>query len=403
MKENFLIFDNPKKAIYMCFALLLAVGCITVYSASFFYATNEFNNTYHFLVRYVIFGFTSVCIFLGVIKVGYKKLLTSNCLCVIGILVLLLLICVLAFGTEVNAARRWIDFRFFSIQPSEFAKLFVIMLCSSFLGKHVADNRRANIFHAPAGYCLTIAMFFGILVFVQPDMGTSAIIVSLSLFLCIVAGMRQIQIWLIVVLVGISAAVATYIAPYRLHRVLIWLNPWRDPLGDGYQMVQSQIAIGSGGWTGMDWGAGTAKFFFLPELHTDFAFAIFCQENGFLGALFLIGLFATLGYALYSIAQRAKDPTGSLLVAGTFLLVVGQAFANMAMVCGLLPIIGVPLSFISYGGSSMCVSAAALGLAVSVYNEESEIETEENLLNTIIDNQEAHAIRKWQIIKGGKQ
>ena len=173
----------------------------------------------------------------------------------------------------------------------------------------------------------------------------------------------------------VAVAGALYLvlsAGYRADRIRVWLDPWIDEVGDGYQMVQSILSIGSGGWIGTKWGEGSSKFFYLPEAHTDFAFAVFCQENGFLGACLLMLIFIVLGCALLRIAVCSKDERGFLLAAGVSFLVVGQAAANMAMVCGLLPVIGVPLVFISYGGSSLLASMIAIGLALSVYDDEVE-------------------------------
>lgn len=370
MQGKVLFFENPKSAIYFCLCLLLAWGCVNVYSASFVYATAELDSTYHFVGRYVIFAAVSMLALWIVRKIGYKNLLHVDVQGIFFVIIIMSLGLVLFFGPEINAARRWLDFRFFHLQPSEFSKLFVIMVCSKFLGEHIRNGRRANIFHAPACYCIVAGMILSYLVYIEPDMGTAGIIMGLVGFMCFIGGVRWSQVILVMGPLLIGVVVAILVAPYRLSRVMMWLNPWQDPTGSGYQMVQSFIAIGSGCLTGMGWGAGTAKFYFLPELHTDFAFAIFCQENGFVGALGLMLVFFILGFALWNVARRAVDPVGSLLVSGICILIVGQAVANMAMVCGILPIIGVPLSFISYGGSSMFVTSLALGVALSVYDEE---------------------------------
>ncbi len=178
-------------------------------------------------------------------------------------------------------------------------------------------------------------------------------------------------------LAGVAGLIA--IAPYRLQRVLVWFDPWSDPSNAGYQMVQSLISIGSGGVFGAPWGQGSGKFFYLPEAHTDFAFAIFCQEWGLLGAAILISVFLLLAAAFFRIAMNTKDERGFILVSGVSLLIVGQAVANMAMVCGLLPVIGVPLSFISYGGTSMLITLASIGLVLSVYRDECKREKLERL------------------------
>ena len=186
----------------------------------------------------------------------------------------------------------------------------------------------------------------------------------------IIAGVPKWQVLGILGGVGALAVVGTLASSYRMERVQVWFDPWIDPRGKGYQMVQSLLAIGSGGLTGTHWGHGAGKFFYLPEAHTDFAFAIFCQENGFIGAMILLLLFALLGFAFCTITINAKDRRGFLLAGGVTFLIIGQAVANMAMVCGILPVIGVPLIFISYGGSSMVLSMAAIGLLLSVYDDE---------------------------------
>ena len=211
---------------------------------------------------------------------------------------------------------------------------------------------------------------YAALVIKQPDLGTAAIIFALGLGMYILAGIPMWQVMSTVTATGLLGVIFTLTSSYRMDRVHVWFDPWLDPRGKGYQMVQSLLAIGSGGLTGTPWGHGAGKFFYLPEAHTDFAFAIFCQENGFLGAMFLLLLFALLGLAFCNITINARDRRGFLLAGGVTFLIIGQAVANMAMVCGILPVIGVPLIFISYGGSSMVLSMAAIGLLLSVYDEE---------------------------------
>jgi len=166
-------------------------------------------------------------------------------------------------------------------------------------------------------------------------------------------------------------------APYRLLRLTNWLDPWKDAQGNGYQLSQSLLAIGSGGATGLPWGQGVSKFFYLPESHTDFAFAIFCQEWGFLGAIILIALFVVFAAALVRIAFKARDPRAFILVSGVTILLVGQGIANMMMVTGCIPVIGVPLMFISYGGTNMVINMICIGLVLSVYR----IETRKQLMH----------------------
>ena len=372
MKNTFLKFwNNPSQLIYMVMFLLVLIGGINVFSASFVMARDMTGSGVYFLFRYFIFalvGFGGMAI---VRRVGYKAWLNRKPLWGFFIIVFLMLLYVDAVGIATKGASRWIYLGPFSIQPSEFAKLSVIMLASKYLGNMLRKGQRVSFF-APGDHRMVLAATFicAVLVYKQPDLGTAAIIVSLMLGVYIIAGVPKWQVLGILGGVGALAVVGTLASSYRMERVQVWFDPWIDPRGKGYQMVQSLLAIGSGGLTGTHWGHGAGKFFYLPEAHTDFAFAIFCQENGFIGAMILLLLFALLGFAFCTITINAKDRRGFLLAGGVTFLIIGQAVANMAMVCGILPVIGVPLIFISYGGSSMVLSMAAIGLLLSVYDDE---------------------------------
>ena len=191
-------------------------------------------------------------------------------------------------------------------------------------------------------------VIIGLLVFKQPDMGTSAILIAIAFFLYILAGLPTLMVIGTILIGAVGAVVGVVIAPYRLNRIYVWLDPFRDPQGLGYQMVQSKVAIGSGGFGGLGPGQGLGKYFYLPEAHTDFAFP-YSVRNTVFGRVRPHCPFLMLGYVIYTVARRTRDHQGFLLVMGANFLIVGQAFANMAMVCGILPVIGVPLSFISYG------------------------------------------------------
>ena len=372
MNKSFLKFwNNPCQLIYMVMFLLVLIGGINVFSASFVMARDMTGSGVYFLFRYFIFalvGFGGMAI---VRRVGYKAWLNRKPLWGFFIIVFLMLLYVDAVGIATKGASRWIYLGPFSIQPSEFAKLSVIMLASKYLGNMLRKGQRVSFF-APGDHRMVLAATFicAVLVYKQPDLGTAAIIVSLMLGVYIIAGVPKWQVLGILGGVGALAVVGTLASSYRMERVQVWFDPWIDPRGKGYQMVQSLLAIGSGGLTGTHWGHGAGKFFYLPEAHTDFAFAIFCQENGFIGAMILLLLFALLGFAFCTITINAKDRRGFLLAGGVTFLIIGQAVANMAMVCGILPVIGVPLIFISYGGSSMVLSMAAIGLLLSVYDDE---------------------------------
>ena len=306
-----MLWENPKDAIITLMILLMVIGCVNVFSASFVKAEAMTGNPYHFLVRYLIYAAVGGVVFwVTAFHLNYKRMMSPRFYKVVVGVTILLLAATLGVGTVVNGSRRWIYIAGFSLQASELAKVSKKKILS--LG-------------------------------------------GLGVLICALA----------------------MLAPYRRARIFLWLDPWKDAQGGGYQMTQSLMAIGSGGLTGLPWGQGSSKFFYLPEAHTDFAFAIFCQEWGYIGALFLIACFVIMAWAMVTIAMNTKDRRGYMLVAGATLFLIGQAAANMAMVTGLLPVIGVPLMFISYGGTSLIANMFTLGLIISVYRNESARETME--------------------------
>ncbi len=375
MHKRFLVWDNPQDAIITIVLILMALGAVNVFSASFVVAEAMFNNGYHYLLRYMGFGLAGLVV---MYYVGWRKdyhswlkkrnIIFWGCFAV--------LVAVDAFGKTTKGAQRWLVIGSFSFQPSEFVKLAVIIFGASYLGQLMEKNIRPHLKGWKVCKAFWGAGLLAFMVLIQPDMGTGSIIMGIMIMLYIIAGLPLKEVGLLGALGGGFVIAAIAVAPYRLKRVLIWLNPWADAQGNGYQAVQSFVSIGSGGFTGNSFGMGTGKFFFLPEAHTDFAFAIFCQEWGFLGALLLLSIFLLLAAAIYRVGQHTTDKAGYLLVMGADFLIVGQAIANMAMVTGLLPVIGVPLSFISYGGTSLVATLLAVGLVISVYRVEIKREKE---------------------------
>lgn len=381
MNRRFLIWDNPRDALLSLVCFLMVVGAVNIFSASFVAAKDMFGNGYYYLIRYGIYGFAGLVIMWLLGKRDYHKLFVAAKPAFVAFFLMLLYVD--AFGKATKGAQRWISLGPVSFQPSEFVKLGVILLGAAYLGPRMEKKMPISLFTPQSGTAFWAAALLAFLVLKQPDMGTAAIILALMAVLYRVAGLSfkksHVVLAVTVLVAGVVAAIR--MSPYRMNRILIWFNPESDPQGNGYQAVQSFVAIGSGGIFGNPFGMGMgpSKFFFLPEAHTDFAFAVFCQEWGFLGALFLLGVFLLMAAALVRIAQNTRDCSGFLLVTGANFLIVGQAIANMAMVCGVLPVIGVPLSFISYGGTSLMATLMAMGLVFSVYNQECLRERKEQL------------------------
>lgn len=395
MNRRYLFFDNPRQAVYLLIMVLLCIGAVNVYSASYVVTTGmEVSGTYFFF-KHLGIGLFGLLVMRGVEALGYKKLLNYRCVlaCVLAVVVMLVLVDM--FGAATKGAQRWLYIGGVSIQPSEVAKVVVIMMTSRFLGRSLLHGQQISLLSPHTWKCVAVTGLFVALVLLQPDAGTAAIIGGLMVAIYMAAGINMREV-LAVLTMGVLAVVAIVIkSPYRLTRAKVWLDPWSDAQNAGYQMVQSLLSIGSGGLTGTNWGHGTAKFFYLPEAHTDFAFAVYCQENGFLGAIFMLALFAMLAGAFLRIVFNAKEPRGYLLAAGVTFLVIGQSVANMAMVCGLLPVIGVPLAFISYGGTSMLVTMGAVGLLLSVYDEE----TEDEALAAVSPEERRESLR---MVNGGR-
>lgn len=369
MKKRFIIWDNPAQAIITLMVVLIALGAVNILSATFVDTQAPFS----FFGKYVAIALGGFVAIWGIRKIGYVRLLAYKPLRHAAIIFMFgLLLWTDISGVNVKGAARWIGYGSFRFQPSEIAKVVVIFIAAYYLSEAQRLGRRVSIFKMET-YTLKLlipSLIFSAMVLKQPDMGTAAIIISLAFGMLIIGGLPLVEICSVFAVGGAGIAALAVAAPYRLERFNAWFNPWAYAQKEGYQTVQSLIAIGSGGWTGTRWGEGAGKFLYLPEAHTDFAFAIFCQENGFLGALLLIFIFTLLAVSFIYVIRNARDFQGFLLASGVTLLIIGQAFANMAMVCGMLPVIGVPLVFISYGGTSMLISMAAIGLLLSVYDAE---------------------------------
>ena len=365
MRTRYTLFKSETEPIVIVMAILLVTGTINVFSSSYVLAAMNFENPYYFLQRHLQW------LLLGTVacwlcrRINYQRL---RGLMFIGLGInLFLLVAVLFVGTTINGAQRWIALGPLSFQPAEFAKLMGVLMGSFSISAVLAKERfrmdrdwpRVAI---PFGAILLMAF----LVYREPDFGTACIVFGVPLFMALVLLVPPRRWVLILIPVALAALAIGTLQPYRMKRMEVWLDPWSDARNAGYQMVQSLSTIGSGGIFGMGFGDGVSKYEYLPEAHTDFAFAIFSQEHGFFGVLLIFFLFAVLLVASIRVATRAKDTFGQVLALGIIFLVVGQALANLAMVAGLLHVVGVPLPFISYGGSSLIVTMAGMGMLLGI-------------------------------------
>ena len=343
-------WTSDMEAIIAITAVLLILGTINVFSSSFIFAEAEFDTPYFFLKRHILNVFIGLIAFGVCFHFDYHVWRKVIFFMVVGTFTALVL--VLLFGTVINGARRWLSLPIGQFQPAELAKLVSIMIAAAYISIKIKMGQELHYLTVQ----MAIIGSFALLTEFEPDM----------LLMLIISGLSKNRILQLIGWGALGIAVMIARAPYRLERLKITYDPWSDAQNYGYQTVQSLSAIGSGEFTGMGLGVGVSKYDYLPEAHTDFAFAIFCQENGFLGAIFVFLLFAAFAVYAARIANRAKDEYGQVLAMGIMLLVVGQAIANLFMVGGMMPVVGVPLPFISYGGTSLIVTMAAIGILVNI-------------------------------------
>jgi cell division protein FtsW len=341
---------------------LLGLGLVMVWSASSALAQENHGNAYYFLVRQVLWTSLGLSVMVAALRMDYRKL--RHPLVVYGAIVgtTFLLILVL-FMRPVNDVHRWIRLGSLSFQPAEMAKLALIL----FLAYHLERRGdRVNEFLPSLFPALLLLGWFGFLIFIQPDLGSAATLVLTSGLLLFLAGVR-LRSFAALALLGLPLLYqAVMVAAYRRDRIEAFLNPWSDARGAGYQIIQSLIAVGTGGVTGVGLMEGRQKLFYLPYPYSDFIYAVVGEELGLLGAAAVVAAFVLFLWRGLRAAWKAPDAFGLYLAAGLTLSIVLQAFINMSVVLGLLPTKGIPLPFISAGGSSLVFTLLGVGLVLNV-------------------------------------
>ena len=341
---------------------LVAFGVVMVYSASSAWAAAEVGNSLYFLERHAVYALIGLVAFAVCARIDYRRLASLAPLVLVVSLAGLALVA--AAGVSRNGAQRWLELGGFTAQPAEFAKLAVLLFAAAVLAARTRPLRTVSDAMAPVGW--TVIVVCGVLVALQRDLG-SAIAVALAAGAVLTIACCPAGVLARMTVAGVAlAGLMIYIEPYRRERFLAFLDPGNDPQNAGYQLTQAALAIGRGGLTGVGLGQSTFKTGSVPEQHTDMIAAIVGEELGLLGIVAVIAAFAAIGWAGTSIALNAKDPFGKLLAGGATALVCGQAAINLGGVLGILPLTGVPLPFVSFGGSALIAMLASLGLVVSV-------------------------------------
>jgi cell division protein FtsW len=350
------------KWLFSATLLLVCTSVVMVYSASAVMASQDFNNPYLFLFKQATWALVGLFFIHLVMRVDYHHY-RQPAVIWSGLAIVIVALVAVLFGTPRNGATRWLNLAGLGIQPSELAKISLIVFAAALL------ERRMERVNDPAQTLLPIGGVLAVivgLILVQPDLGTAVSIVTIIVVMIFAAGISYRYVVGLAAL-GIPALwLLVWTSDYRWKRVTAFLDPWKDPLGDGFQMIQSMIAVGTGGVFGRGLMAGVQKLFYLPEPHNDFIYAVIAEELGLAGATVLLVCFAVITWRGLRTSLRAPDRFGAFLALGLTIMVAFQAFFNISVVLGMLPTKGIPLPFVSYGGSSLLINLVGMGMLLNV-------------------------------------
>ncbi|EQB36508.1 MULTISPECIES: stage V sporulation protein E [Virgibacillus] len=342
---------------------LLLIGVIMVYSSSYVWAEYKFGDAWYYVKRQVLFAGAGIIAMLFTMQVPYTTWKKYAKLILLACFVLLFLVLIPGIGMVRGGAQSWIGIGAFSIQPSEFMKLGLII----FLATYLAANQK-YITSFKKGFIPSILLIFTAfgLIMLQPDLGTGMVLVLTCMIMVFTAGARLSHFFGLAALglIGFIGLIAS--APYRISRITAFLNPWEDPLGDGFQIIQSLYAIGPGGLMGLGFGNSLQKYFYLPEPQTDFIFAILGEELGFIGGTIVLLLFLLLLWRGIKVSLEAPDNFSRFLALGIVSMLAIQAMINISVVIGLIPVTGITLPFLSYGGSSLTLILCSVGILLNI-------------------------------------
>ena len=341
---------------------LALFGVVMVYSASAVIAVQEGHNQFYYVIKQSVWTIIGFAVMLLVMQFDYQQFRRWWIVYPLLLLTILLLLSVFAFA-PVNGARRWIRLAGFSAQPSEIAKLSLVIFLAYFLERREGEERRFWKTFVP---CIFVLALLAGLVVKEPDLGTALMLAIVCLVVCYAAGVRPLHLAAGALPAIIGAGLMMILTPFRWARMAAFVDPWANQQGAGYQAVQSLIAVGSGGPHGLGFAQGKQKLLFLPFAHSDFIFAIVGEELGLVGTLIVVFVFGIFLWRGLRAALRAPDRFGMLLGAGIVVGIVAQALLNISVVLALVPTKGIPLPFISYGGSSMVPGLAAVGMLLNI-------------------------------------
>jgi cell division protein FtsW len=353
----------PDYLLLVAAAMLIIAGMLAVYSSSFAVGYHEFGNTNYFVTRQAIFALIGMAAMVFFMRMDYNRLRVLSLPMMVIALVALVLVLVPGIGVERNGAARWLELGPISIQPSEYAKLALVIYIAAWLTSRGDDINKFSLGFVPFVLMLGIV---GGLVMAEPDMGTTIIILLTASTLFFVAGAPLHHLALLLAVGGLICFMVVQQREYQMDRLMSYIDPEGDPQGNGFQILQLLIALGSGGPLGLGWAESRQKFFYVPGAHTDGVFAIIGEELGFIGLMMIIGLFVFFIFRSLKITVGSRDRFGTLLGIGIISWIGFQSLINIAGITRTIPLTGVPVPFLSYGGSSLIALMAAVGVLLSV-------------------------------------
>ncbi len=341
---------------------IILLGILMIYSSSSIWAEFKTGNPFYYVLRQGLFFIIGLFGYFIACKIDYHFWLKHANQIFFICLILLILVLIPGIGMVRGGARSWIGIGDFSIQPAEFMKIGLIIFTAKFMTKNEGILQKNRYFYL---YMIFVGILFG-LILLQPDFGSGMIMVLSIVLLLFIGGFQLKNIFIGIIFAGIAVTAMILSAPYRIERILSFLNPWQDPLGSGFQIIQSLYAIAPSSLFGYGLFHSKQKFFYLPEPQNDFIFSIICEELGMVGGLFLVFLFFLLIYECFQLAKHTKDSFAMYLTFGFTSLLFVQVFINIAVVIGLIPVTGVTLPFVSYGGSSLILSMFMMGIIQNI-------------------------------------
>ena len=354
---------KKNKLLIISVIMITLFGLVMIYSASSIWAAYKYNDAFKYLKAQSIFAIIGLIIMYLLSKIDYKIYKEKANWILLVCFLLLGLVLIPGIGTIRNGSRSWFGIGSLGIQPSEFAKIGLIIYVSKYLSTNNKEIR--NIIKGVFPLIAIIGIFF-LLIMLEPDFGTAMVIIITLIAIIFISGVR-LSFFLKIGITGLLGIIGLIIAaPYRMTRILSFLNPWSDPLGSGYQIIQSLYAIGPGGLLGQGFLNSRQKSFYLPEPQTDFIFSIISEEFGFLGVLIVCSLFFIIFYKCIKISLECNNMFGKYLSFGLSFGLIIQAILNLMVVISIIPVTGVTLPFLSYGGSSLLVSMASIGIILNI-------------------------------------